>query len=46
MVTLAPNVESNSKVLVYKLFTKCRVNMEAPSRTVKSMWRSAVSTEF
>ena len=39
MVTLAPDVKNNSKVLVAKLFTKCKVNTEALSRTFKSMRR-------
>ena len=39
MVTLAFDVKNNSKVLVAELFTKRRVNVEALSRTLKSMWR-------
>ncbi|KAL0015705.1 hypothetical protein SO802_002774 [Lithocarpus litseifolius] len=36
---LAPEVENNNRVLVAKLFTKRRVNVEALSRTLKTMWR-------
>ncbi|XP_023907357.1 uncharacterized protein LOC112019055 [Quercus suber] len=39
-------VEDNSRVLVAKLFTKRRVNMEALSRTLKSMWRSIQDFEL
>ena len=37
---LAPNVVNNSRVLMARLFTKCRVNIEALVRTLRSMWHS------
>uniref|UniRef100_A0A7N2LZH3 DUF4283 domain-containing protein n=1 Tax=Quercus lobata TaxID=97700 RepID=A0A7N2LZH3_QUELO len=46
MVTLALDVENNSKVLVAKLFTKRKVNVEALSRTLKSMWCSVQDFEI
>lgn len=45
-VPLASDIEDNSKVLVAKLFTKCRANMAALSRTLKSMWRSIQDFEL
>jgi len=36
-VDLPPVVESNNKVLIARLFTKRRVNMEALTRTLRSM---------
>ena len=38
-ISLTSEVEDNSKTLVAKLFTKLRINIEALSRTLKSMWR-------
>ncbi|KAL0007876.1 hypothetical protein SO802_009378 [Lithocarpus litseifolius] len=46
MVTLTPVIENNSRVLVAKLFTKRKVNAEALSRTLKSMWRSVQDFEI
>ena len=46
IVALALDVENNSRVLVAKLFTKRRVNMEALLRTLKSMWRSIQDFEL
>nr|POE56931.1 hypothetical protein CFP56_27882 [Quercus suber] len=40
IVPLDQTIEDNSKVLVAKLFTIRRVNIEALSRTLKSIWRS------
>ena len=34
IVNLLPIVESNNRVLVARLFTKCRVNLEALTRTL------------
>ncbi|XP_075675072.1 uncharacterized protein LOC142644317 [Castanea sativa] len=45
LVNLTPEIESNNKVLVAKLFTKRRVNVEALSRTLRSMWRSIQNFE-
>ena len=39
-IDLPPIVECNSRILVAKLFTKRRVNLEAHTRTPWSMWRS------
>ncbi|KAK7816569.1 hypothetical protein CFP56_043912 [Quercus suber] len=39
-------MENNSRVLVAKLFTKRRVNLEALTRTLRSMWRSAKDFEL
>ena len=39
LVNLTPEIENNSRMLVAKLFTKRRVNIEALSRTLRSMWR-------
>nr|POF10819.1 hypothetical protein CFP56_03488 [Quercus suber] len=44
-VSLAPDVVNNSRILVARLFTKRRVNMEALVRTLKSMWRSVQNFE-
>ena len=44
-IPLAPKVENNNRVLVAKLFTKHRVNIEALSRTLKTMWRSIQNFE-
>nr|XP_023926510.1 uncharacterized protein LOC112037926 [Quercus suber] len=44
-IPLAPEVENNNRVLVAKLFTKRRVNIEALSRTLKTMWRSIQNFE-
>lgn len=44
-VNLPPIVESNSMVLVARLFTKRRVNLEALTRTLRSMWRSVQTFE-
>lgn len=38
-IDLPPIVESNSRILVTKLFTKKRVNLKALTRTLRSMWR-------
>ncbi|KAL0005596.1 hypothetical protein SO802_013157 [Lithocarpus litseifolius] len=38
-IPLTSVFETNNRVLVAKLFTKRRVNVEALSRTLKSMWR-------
>lgn len=38
-IDLPPIIENNSRVLVAKFFTKCRVNLEALARTLCSMWR-------
>nr|POE75241.1 hypothetical protein CFP56_14276 [Quercus suber] len=38
-------IESNSRVLVAKLFTKRRVNLEALTRTLRSMWRTVQTFE-
>ncbi|KAL0007500.1 hypothetical protein SO802_009002 [Lithocarpus litseifolius] len=40
LVNLTPEIENNNRTLVAKLFTKRRVNIEALSRTLQSMWRS------
>ena len=40
LVNLTSEIENNSRTLVAKLFTKRRVNIEALSRTLRSMWRS------
>nr|POE84005.1 hypothetical protein CFP56_54796 [Quercus suber] len=37
-VALPLVVESNSRVLVARLFTKRRVNLEALTRTLRSVW--------
>lgn len=39
-INLSNNEVDNSKVLVAKFFTKRRINLEATTRTLKSMWRS------
>ena len=44
-IPLAPEVENNNRVLVAKLFTKRRVNIEALSCTLKTMWRSIQNFE-
>ncbi|KAK7845980.1 uncharacterized protein At4g02000-like [Quercus suber] len=44
-IDLPPTVENNSSVLVAKLFTKRRVNLEALTRTLRSMWRSVTNFE-
>ena len=44
-IPLAPKVENNNRVLVVKLFAKHRVNIEALSRTLKTMWRSIQNFE-
>ncbi|KAK7816418.1 hypothetical protein CFP56_008578 [Quercus suber] len=44
-IDLPPTVENNSRVLVAKLFTKRRVNLEALTRTLRSMWRSVMNFE-
>ncbi|XP_050253663.1 uncharacterized protein LOC126699735 [Quercus robur] len=44
-IPLTPVLENNNKVLVAKLFTKRRLNVEALSRTLKSMWRFAQDFE-
>nr|POE90306.1 hypothetical protein CFP56_68285 [Quercus suber] len=44
-IPLTPVLENNNRVLVAKLFTKRRVNVEALSRTLKSMWRFAQDFE-
>ena len=46
MVPLAPTTENNTRVLIAKLFTKRRVNIEALSRTLRSMWRSIQEFEI
>ncbi|KAF3952002.1 hypothetical protein CMV_022403 [Castanea mollissima] len=38
-IPLAQAVEDNNRILVAKLFTKRRVNVEALSQTLKTMWR-------
>lgn len=38
-VDLPPVLESNNRVLVIRLFTKSRVNLEALTRMLRSMWR-------
>ena len=45
-VPLAPTTEDNTRVLIAKLFTKRRVNIEALSRTLRSMWRSIQEFEI
>ena len=40
LVNLTSEIENNSRTLVAKLFTKRRVNIEALSRTLRSMWCS------
>lgn len=45
-VALALNFENDSRVLIAKLFTKRRVNMEALLRTLKSMWCSLQDFEL
>lgn len=44
-VDLPPLVENKSRVLVAKLLTKRRVNLEARTRTLRSMWRFAQNFE-
>ena len=44
-IPLAPEVENNNRVLVAKLFTKRRVNIEALSCTLKTMWWSIQNFE-
>ena len=44
-IPLSPVLENNNRVLMAKLFTKCRLNVEALSRTLKSMWRFAQDFE-
>ena len=44
-VSLAPDIVNNSRILVARLFTKRRVNVEALVRTLKSMWRSVQNFE-
>ena len=46
IVLLAPTFENNARVLVAKLFTKRRVNMDALLRTLKSMWCSIQEFEI
>ena len=38
-VNLSDNEVGNSRVLVAKYFIKRRINFEATTRTLKSMWR-------
>ncbi|KAK7826970.1 hypothetical protein CFP56_031566 [Quercus suber] len=40
-IPLTSAIENNNRVLVAKLFTKRRVNIESLARTLKSMWRFA-----
>nr|XP_023915780.1 uncharacterized protein At4g02000-like [Quercus suber] len=44
-IDLPPMVESHNHILVAKLFTKRRVNLEALTKTLRSMWRSVRSFE-
>ena len=44
-VDLPPLMENNSRVLVAKLFTKRRLNLEAFTQTLQSMWLSAKNFE-
>ena len=44
-IPLSPVLENNNRVLMAKLFTKRRLNVEALSRTLKSMWRFAQDFE-
>ncbi|KAK7830730.1 hypothetical protein CFP56_027998 [Quercus suber] len=44
-VSLAPDVVNNSRILVARLFTKRRVNVETLVRTLKSMWRPVQNFE-
>ena len=44
-IPLTSVIEHNSRVLVAKLFTKRRVNVESLARTLKSMWRFAQDFE-
>ncbi|XP_050254831.1 uncharacterized protein LOC126700664 [Quercus robur] len=44
-IDLPPAVECNSRILVAKLFTKRKVNLEALTRTLRSMWRSIQTFE-
>ena len=44
-IDLPPTVENNSCVLVAKLFTRRKVNLEALTRTLRSMWRSIQTFE-
>ena len=45
LVNLTSEIENNSRTLVAKLFTKRRVNIEALSRTLWSMWHSVQNFE-
>ncbi|XP_050277735.1 uncharacterized protein At4g02000-like [Quercus robur] len=45
-VPLAPTTEDNTRILIAKLFTKRQVNIEALSRTLRSMWRSIQEFEI
>ena len=45
-VELVDDVIDNSKTLVAKFFTKCRTNLDAINRTLKSMWRSGGAFEI
>ena len=45
-VPLTPTTEDHTRVLIAKLFTKRRVNIEALSRTLRSMWRSIQQFEI
>ena len=40
-IPITPVLENNNRLAVAKLFTKRRVNVEALSQTLKSMWRFA-----
>ncbi|KAK7834206.1 hypothetical protein CFP56_024848 [Quercus suber] len=45
-VPLASTTENNARVLIAKLFTMHRVNIEALSKTLRSMWRSTQEFEI
>ena len=45
-IPLAPTTEDNTRVLIAKLFTKRRVNIEVLSRTLRSMWHSIQEFEI
>ena len=45
-VNLSTNVVENSEILVAKLFTKLRINLEAIMRMLKIMWRSGGSFDI
>ena len=38
-IPITPVLENNNRLAMAKLFTKRRVNVEALSQTLKSMWR-------